>query len=312
MHSSTDVPISSVLRTRKTVSVIEKTMEVLFFLCGGTAVLAVAAISIYMTISGFPVFAKIGVADFLFSPLWAPNADEFGILRIILTSLTGTFLAVLTGVPAGLLTAVFLAEFASKPVYKLLRPAVELLAGIPSVIYGFLGLTILVPLIAELELLIFEGSQTHQFTGGANLLSAVVVLAIMILPTVINVSETSLRAVPEEYRDASFGVGATHIQTIFRTVIPTAKSGIITSVVLGVGRAVGEAMAIVLVAGNVANAPLPFNSVKFLTTGIVSDMSYASGVHWEALFGMGLVLFAFIMLINAILNLILKKGTSHE
>ena len=200
MHTPTDVPISSVLRTRKTVSVIEKTMETLFFLCGGTAVLAVAAISIYMTISGFPVFAKIGVADFLFSPLWAPNADEFGILRIILTSLTGTFLAVLTGVPAGLLTAVFLAELAPKPIYKLLRPAVELLAGIPSVIYGFLGLTILVPLIAELELLIFEGSQTHQFTGGANLLSAVVVLAIMILPTVINVSETSLRADEEDMR----------------------------------------------------------------------------------------------------------------
>jgi len=261
-----------------------------------------------MVISGAPVFSKVGILDFLFSPVWDPNAGKFGILNIILTSLTGTALAVLIGVPIGVFTAVFLAELAPKPLYKIVRPAVELLAGIPSVIYGFLGLVVLVPVIADVELVVFKNSATHQFTGGASLIAAVLVLAIMILPTVINVSESSLRAVPDEYRDASFGVGATHIQTIFKVLIPTAKSGIITSIVLGIGRAIGEAMAIILVAGNVANFPLPFNSVKFLTTGIVSDMNYASGVHREALFGMGLVLFVFIMVVNILLNLVLKNG----
>lgn len=304
--------VFSIIGTSKTKSLVEKTMEIIFIVCGSVAVLAVATISVYMIISGAPVFSKVGVLDFLFSPVWDPNEGNFGILNIILTSLTGTVLAVLIGVPVGVLTAVFLAELAPKPLYRIVRPAVELLAGIPSVIYGFLGLIVLVPVIAEIELFVFKDSATHRFTGGASLIAAVLVLAIMILPTVINVSESSLRAVPDEYRDASFGVGATHIQTIFKVLIPTAKSGIVTSIVLGIGRAIGEAMAIILVAGNVANFPLPFSSVKFLTTGIVSDMNYAAGVHREALFGMGLVLFVFIMMINIILNLILKNGGERD
>ncbi len=312
MQAEDEKHVSSIIGTSKTKSLVEKTMELIFFVCGSVAVLAVATISVYMIISGAPVFSKVGVREFLFSPIWDPNAGKFGILKIILTSLTGTFLAVLIGVPIGVLTAVFLAELAPKPLYKIVRPAIELLAGIPSVIYGFLGLIVLVPVIAEIELAVFKNSATHQFTGGASLIAAVLVLAIMILPTVINVSESSIRAVPLDYRDASFGVGATHIQTIFKVLIPTAKSGIITSIVLGIGRAVGEAMAIILVAGNVANFPLPFNSVKFLTTGIVSDMNYASGIHRDALFGMGLVLFVFVMVINIILNLILKKGGERD
>lgn len=312
MTETPEKNVVSVIGTNKTKSVIERIMEIIFFVCGSVAVLAVGAISVYMIVSGAPAFVKVGVRELLFSPLWDPNAGKFGILNIILTSLTGTTLAVLIGVPIGVFTAVFLAELAPKPVYKIVRPAVELLAGIPSVIYGFLGLIVLVPVIAEIELLVFKGSTTHQFTGGASLIAAVVVLAIMILPTVINVSESSLRAVPDEFRDASYGVGATQIQTIFKVLIPTAKSGIITSIVLGIGRAIGEAMAIILVAGNVANLPLPFNSVKFLTTGIVSDMNYASGLHREVLFGMGLVLFVFVMVINIVLNLILKKGGAHD
>ncbi|MEI6578095.1 MAG: phosphate ABC transporter permease subunit PstC [Eubacteriales bacterium] len=312
MQSKTEKNGFSIIGTSKTKSIVERTMQTIFFVCGSVAVLSVATISVYMIISGVPVFSKVGVREFLFSPVWDPNAGKFGIFRIILTSLTGTAFAVLIGVPIGVLTAVFLAELAPKPLYRIVRPAVELLAGIPSVIYGFLGLIVLVPVIAEIELIVFKNSATHQFTGGASLIAAVIMLAIMILPTVINVSESSLRAVPAEYRDASFGVGATHIQTIFKVLIPTAKSGIVTSIVLGIGRAIGEAMAIILVAGNVANFPLPFNSVKFLTTGIVSDMNYASGLHREALFGMGLVLFVFVMVINVILNLILKNGGERD
>jgi len=308
MQGKTEKSGFSIIGASKTKSLVERTMQIIFFVCGSVAVLAVATISVYMIISGAPIFSKVGFREFLFSPVWDPNAGKFGILNIILTSLIGTFLAVLIGVPIGVLTAVFLAELAPKPLYRIVRPAVELLAGIPSVIYGFLGLIVLVPVIADIELAVFKNSATHQFTGGASLLAAVIVLAIMILPTVINVSESSLRAVPAEYRDASFGVGATHVQTIFKVLIPTAKSGILTSIVLGIGRAIGEAMAIILVAGNVANFPLPFNSVKFLTTGIVSDMNYASGVHREALFGMGLVLFVFVMVVNIILNLLLKNG----
>ena len=190
----------------------------------------------------------------------------------------------------------------------LVRPAIELLAGIPSVIYGLLGILILNPLMYKLELKIFEGSTTHQFTGGANLISAVLVLALMILPTVINISESALRSVPRELRSASLALGATKIQTIFQVVLPAAKSGIITAIVLGTGRAIGEAMAISLVSGSSVNFPLPFNSVRFLTTAIVSEMSYSAGLHKQVLFTIGLVLFAFIMIINISLTRLLKKG----
>ena len=221
-------------------------------------------------------------------------------------------MAILIGVPVGILTAVFLAEVADKKVAKIVKPAVELLAGIPSVIYGLLGIYLINPLMYKLELLIFADSTTHQFTGGANLLSAVLVLAVMILPTVINISETSIRAVHPGIKAASLALGASHIQTIFRSILPAAKSGIVTAVVLGVGRAIGEAMAITLVSGSSVNMPLPFNSVRFLTTAIVSEMSYSEGTHRQMLFTIGLVLFVFIMVINIVLNGILKKGAQEN
>ena len=256
----------------------------------------------------------MGILDILFGSVWAPTAADpsYGILYVILTSIVGTFLAILIGVPIGVLTAVFLAEVAPKKLANVVRPAVELLAGIPSVIYGLLGLLILNPLMYKLELKIFEGSTTHQFTGGANLISAVLVLAVMILPTVINISESALRAVPSHFRSASLALGATQIQTIFKVTIPAAKSGIVTAIVLGTGRAIGEAMAISLVSGSAVNFPLPFNSVRFLTTAIVSEMSYSSGLHRQVLFTIGLVLFVFIMLINTSLTRLLKQSNVEE
>ena len=205
--------------------------------------------------------------------------------------------------------AIFLAEVAPKKLAVIVKPAVELLAGIPSVVYGLLGIYILNPWMYQLELRLFKDSEVHQFTGGANLLSAVIVLAIMILPTVINTSETAIRAVPAHIKSASLALGATPIQTIFKAILPAAKSGIITGIVLGIGRAIGEAMAISLVSGSSVNLPLPFNSVRFLTTAIVSEMSYAQGIHRQVLFTIGFILFVFIMFINIALNRILKKGT---
>lgn len=291
-------------------STVEKAAQVIFTVCGFFAVLAVASIALYMIISGTPALLKVGILDILFGTVWQPTAAEpsFGILYVILTSIVGTFMAILIGVPIGVMTAVFLAEVAPSKVANVVRPAVELLAGIPSVIYGLLGILLLNPLMYKLEILIFRGSETHQFTGGANLISAVLVLALMILPTVINISESSLRAVPRHLKSASLALGATPIQTIFHVILPAAKSGIITAVVLGTGRAIGEAMAISLVSGSSVNLPLPFSSVRFLTTAIVSEMGYASGLHREVLFTIGLVLFAFIMIINVSLTRILKKG----
>ena len=290
-------------------STVEKAAEVIFTACGFFAVLAVASITLYMIFSGTPALFKVGILDILFGTLWQPAAaaPSFGILYVILTSIVGTFLAILIGVPVGV-TAVFLAEVAPKKLANVVRPAVELLAGIPSVIYGLLGILILNPLMYKIELAVFKGSSTHQYTGGANLISAVLVLALMILPTVINISESALRAVPLHLKSASLALGATKIQTIFQVILPAAKSGIITAVVLGTGRAIGEAMAITLVSGSSVNFPLPFNSVRFLTTAIVAEMGYASGLHREVLFTIGLVLFAFIMIINVSLNGILKKG----
>ncbi|MCD7724893.1 MAG: phosphate ABC transporter permease subunit PstC [Clostridiales bacterium] len=288
----------------------EVVAHIIFTVCAFFAVLAVISITLYMIANGTPALFKVGIKDILFSTLWKPTAAEpsFGILYVILTSVIGTFMAILLGVPIGLLTAVFLAEVAPKRLTAVVKPAVELLAGIPSVIYGLLGLMILNPLMYRWEKALFRGSETHQFTGGANLISAVLVLAIMILPTVINISESSLKAVSPQLKAASLALGASHVQTIFKVMIPAAKSGIMTAVVLGVGRAIGEAMAISLVSGSSVNLPLPFNSVRFLTTAIVSEMGYASGLHRQVLFTIGLVLFVFIMLINVILNGILKKG----
>ena len=284
---------------------VEKAAQVIFTACGFFAVLAVASITLYMIISGTPALFQVGLTDILFGSVWKPDAADPSF--VILTSVVGTFLAILIGVPIGVMTAVFLAEIAPKKIASVVRPAVELLAGIPSVIYGLLGILILNPLMYKLELIIFKGTD-HQFTGGANLISAVLVLALMILPTVINISESALRAVPLHFRSASLAMGATRIQTIFHVVLPAAKSGIITAIVLGTGRAIGEAMAISLVSGSSVNLPLPFNSVRFLTTAIVAEMGYASGLHRQVLFTIGLVLFVFIMLINISLTGILKKG----
>ena len=255
----------SIIHGRHAKSAVEKTAKIIFTVCAFFAILAVFSITLYMIINGTPALFQVGLGEILFGTVWEPTAEDpaFGILFIILTSIIGTALAILIGVPIGVLTAVFLAEVAPKKLASVVKPAVELLAGIPSVIYGLLGIMILNPLMYKLELAIFRDSETHQFTGGANLISAVIVLAIMILPTVINISESALKAVPAQYKSASLALGASHIQTIFKVMLPAAKSGIITAIVLGVGRAIGEAMAITLVSGSSVNFPLPFNSVRF-------------------------------------------------
>ena len=293
---------------------IEGIAQAIFTICAFFAVLAVVSITLYMIVNGMPAIFQVGIKDILFSTVWKPTASEpsFGILYVILTSIVGTIMAIILGVPLGLFTAIFLAEVAPKKLAAIVKPAVELLAGIPSVIYGLLGLMILNPLMYQWEKALFRDSDTHQFTGGANLISAVLVLAIMILPTVINISESALKAVSPQLKASSLALGASHIQTIFKVMIPAAKSGIMTASVLGVGRAIGEAMAISLVSGSSVNLPLPFNSVRFLTTAIVSEMGYASGLHRQVLFTIGLVLFVFIMLINITLNVILKKGEKED
>lgn len=294
----------------KAKAVIEKTAQIIFLICAAIAILAVCSITVYMIMKGTPAFKEVGVLDLLFGRVWKPTASEpsFGIFYIILSSIAGTAAAVLLGVPIGLLTAAFLSELAGKKLGNIVSGAVELLAAIPSVIYGLIGMMILNPFMYSLEKKIYAGSTDHQFTGGANLLSAIIVLAVMILPTVISVSTSSLKAVTDSLRSASLALGATKLQTIFKVIIPAAKSGILTGVVLGVGRALGEAMAINMVAGGAVNIPLPFNSVRTLTTQIVSEMGYASGVHRQVLFTVGLVLYVFIMIINLILLKVRKGG----
>ena len=298
---------------RNRVRAVEAAAQAVFTICAFFAVFAVAFITLYMIANGVPAFFNVGIREILFSTVWQPTADEpsFGILYIILTSVAGTALAILIGVPIALLTAIFLAEVAPKRLAAVVRPAVELLAGIPSVVYGLLGMMMLNPVMYRWEQRLFGESVTHRFTGGANLLSAVLVLAIMILPTVVSISEASLRAVPSLLKSSSLALGASHIQTIFKVIIPAAKPGIVTAIVLGVGRAIGEAMAISLVSGNSVNLPLPFASVRFLTTAIVSEMGYAGGLHRQVLFAIGLVLFVFVMLINLTLNAVLRKGTEE-
>ena len=296
------------------INFVESAAQTVFTACASFAILAVASITLYMILSGTPALFQVGLKEILFTTAWEPMAEEpkYGIMYVILTSVVGTGLAILIGVPVGVLTAVFLAEVANKRMAAAVKSAVELLAGIPSVIYGLLGIYLLNPLMYKLELTLFRNSKTHQFTGGSNLLSAVLVLAIMILPTVINISETSIRAVPSGIKEASLALGGSHIQTIFKVILPAAKSGIITATVLGVGRAIGEAMAITLVSGGRVNSPLPFNSVRFLTTAIVSEMGYSSGTHRQMLFTVGLVLFVFIALINLVLTQLLKKGAEEN
>lgn len=294
-------------------AIIEKTANIIFLICAVIAIFAVCAITFYMFIKGTPALKQVGVTDLLFGSVWQPAAENpsYGILYIILSSLVGTASAILIGVPIGLLTAVFLSEMAGKRLGSFVGGAVELLASIPSVIYGLIGMMVLNPIMFSIENAIFEGDPDHQFTGGANMISAIIVLAIMILPTVISVSTSSMKAVPDHLRAASLSLGATKEQTIFKTVIPAAKSGILTGVVLGIGRALGEAMAINMVAGGAVNLPLPFNSVRTLTTQIVSEMGYAQGLHREVLFTVGLVLYIFIMIVNWMLLRARKAGAEH-
>ena len=275
-------------------------MHTLFFVCGFIAVAFVLLITVYLILSGLPAIREIGLVDFLFGKTWDSTNKtdpQFGILPFILTSIYGTAGAILIGVPIGFMTAVFLAKVAPPKVAAVVRPAVDLLAGIPSLVYGLVGMVVLLPAIRNL----------FGLPAGDSLLAAIIVLAVMILPSIISVSETALKAVPREYEEASLALGATHLETVFRVTLPAARSGVATAVVLGVGRAIGEAMAIIMVAGNVANMPSLLKSVKFLTTAVASEMSYSSGLQRQALFSIGLVLFLFIMLINILLNLVLKR-----
>ena len=275
--------------------VIEQTAKTIFTICAAIAILAVASITFYLVAKGIPAAREVGIGKLLFTTSWRPTAEEpsYGIFFIILSSLVSTFASIIIGVPIGLCTAVFLSEIADKITRSVVSSAVELLAAIPSVIYGLIGMMVLSPLMYRLEKAIFAGNETH--------LAAVIVLAIMILPTVISVSASSLQAVNDSLRYASLALGATKMQTIWKVVVPAAKSGLLTGVVLGVGRALGEAMAINMVAGGAVNIPLPFNSVRTLTTQIVSEMGYAEGLHRRVLFTVGLVLYIFIMIVNFIL-----------
>jgi len=277
----------------------EDVVHGVFLFLGLITVGCVLLITVYLIVSGLPAISKIGLGKFLFGSEWASTAAEakFGILPFILTSVYGTCGAILLGVPVGFLTAVFLSKMAPKKLRTVMESAVSLLAGIPSVVYGLVGMLVLVPGIRKL----------FHVPDGASLLAAIIVLAIMILPSIIKVSVNALDAVPKEYEDASLALGATPVETWFRVSAPAAKSGIAAAVVLGVGRAIGEAMAVMMVSGNAPNMPSLFESVRFLTTAVASEMSYASGLQRQALFSIALVLYVFIMLINAVLNFFLKR-----
>lgn len=283
----------------------ENIVHGIFLILGLITVGCVLLITVYLIISGIPAIKEIGLFKFLFGKEWASTAAEpkYGILPFILTSVYGTAGAIFIGVPIGFFTAVYLSKVANKKVRTVIESAVNLLAGIPSVVYGLVGMFILVPAIREI----------FNVSDGASLLAAIIVLAIMILPNIIKVSITALDAVPKEYEDASLALGATPTETFFKVSVPAAKSGIAAAVVLGVGRAIGEAMAVMMVAGNVANMPSLFESVRFLTTAVASEMAYSSpgSLQRNALFSIALVLFLFIMLINATLNFFLKRDNSH-
>jgi len=271
----------------------------IFLVLGLITIGCVLLITIYLIVSGIPAIQKIGLSNFLFNDTWNSTAKEpsYGILPFILTSIYGTAGAIGLGVPIGFFTAVYLAKMASSKVKVIVSSAVSMLAGIPSVVYGLVGILVLVPTVREI----------FSLSDGASLLSAIIVLAIMILPSIINVSITSLEAVPKEYEEASLALGATPVETYFRVSIKAAKSGILAAIILGVGRSIGEAMAVMMVSGNAPNMPSIFQSVRFLTTAVASEMSYASGLQQQALFSIALVLFVFIMLVNVTFHFFLKK-----
>lgn len=280
-------------------SPVDKFFHAIFFACGMLSVVFVVGITAYLIASGMPAIFEIGPIDFLLGQIWNPGKGQFGILPFIITSLYGTLGALLVSLPLGICTAVFLSKYAGCRSGYIIRSAVELLAGIPSVVYGLVGMIVLVPAIQS----------AFGLSSGATLLAAIVVLAVMILPYIVNVSATALDAVPKEYEEGSLALGATRTETYFKVSMRAARSGIATAIIQGVGRAVGEAMAIIMVAGNVANMPELLGSVRFLTTAIVSEMSYASwgSLHREALFSIGLVLFVLIVLVNMLLNVITRR-----
>lgn len=284
--------------------ILEDVIHGVFLILGLTTVGCVLLITVYLIIAGIPAILEIGLLDFLLGDTWQSTSQtpSFGILPFILTSIYGTGGAILLGVPVGFLTAVYLAKLAPSKMKAAVSSAVSLLAGIPSVVYGLVGMLVLVPGIRKL----------FGIPDGSSLLAAIIVLAIMILPSIINVSITALEAVPKEYEDASYALGATPIETYFKVSVPAAKSGIAAAVVLGVGRAIGEAMAVMMVSGNAPNMPSLFQSVRFLTTAVASEMSYASGLQREALFSIAFVLFLFIMLLNAALNFFLKRSKEGQ
>ena len=283
----------------------ETAMQTVFFVSALVSVLAVIAICLFLLMRGIPAIAEIGFADFIFNAKWGPTNTpaSYGILSMIVGSIYVTAGAIVIGVPIGLMCAVFLAEFCPDSIYKIVKPAVNLLAGIPSIIYGFFGMEVVVPFVRET----FGGN-------GYSIMSASIILGIMILPTIITISESSLRSVPESYKEGSYGLGATKEETVFKVLVPAAKSGVLTSIILGIGRAVGETMAVVMVAGN---AVMPLDKIKLLkpirtlTTNIVTEMSYASGLHESSLIATGVVLFVFIIILNTALSLIKSKSARN-
>lgn len=282
----------------------ETVIHGIFLLLGLVTVTCVLLITLYLVAAGIPAIRKIGLIPFLFGKTWASTAAEpsYGILPFLLTSIYGTAGAIVLGVPIGFFTAVYLAKLAPPRLRAVMESAVSLLAGIPSVVYGLVGMLVLVPAIRKI----------FHVADGSSLLAAIIVLAVMILPSIIKMSVTALQAVPKEYEDASLALGATPTETFFRVSVPAARSGIAAAVVLGVGRAIGEAMAVMMVSGNAVNLPSLFQSVRFLTTAVASEMAYSRGLQREALFSIALVLFLFILLINAILNLITKHGKEGD
>lgn len=288
----------NVLRTLAKAS--DRVMATFFVICGFASIALVVIITAFLVSSGVPAIHEVGFKDFMFGKVWTPTSEnaQFGILPFILSSFYATIAAVVLSVPLGILTAVFITKFAGEKLASLLSSAVEMLAGIPSVVYGLLGMIYVVPTVRN----VFE------LPDGACLFSAVIVLAVMLLPSVISVSASAIRTVPREYEEGSLALGANDTETIFKVTLPAAKSGISAAVVLGIGRAVGEAMAVMMVSGNVPNMPKLFGSVRFLTTAVASEMSYSSGLHREALFSVALVLFVFILGINMLLNFLTRKG----
>ena len=285
----------------KSKNIAEKAMEILFFICACVSVLCVALICIFLFANGMPAIGKIGVGNFLLGDIWKPGSNQYGIFAFIVGSIYVTAGAILIGVPIGVLTAAFMAKFCPKKLYRPLKAGVELLAGIPSVIYGFFGLMVIVPFVREQFRDSFGGN-------GLSILTAAVLLGLMILPPIINVSDAAIRAVPDKYYQGALALGATHERSVFRTVLPAAKSGIMAGIVLGIGRAIGETMAVIMVVGNQPRMPKGiFEGARTLTANIVIEMGYATGLHREALIATGVVLFVFILLINSLFSLLKRK-----